>query len=173
MEVAGINLLTFVGFLLTITATVLDLIGFATPNWSKSSTPGVEAYAGLWSYCYTEYIGSDPVCGPISDFGLEEPWFKAVQAVETIGALCLLAASVVIILKLKVFKDKTILKFVCIGCLAAAAVFTLPGVIIYGVKIPGFQMNNIQMEDRFFGFAFVIIAAIIGIVASVLFCLDK
>lgn len=51
---------------------------------------------------------------------LLKAWFKAVQAMEILGFLCLLAAVVVVILKLFVLKDKPILKFVGIGCLATA-----------------------------------------------------
>jgi hypothetical protein len=47
-------------------------------------------------------------------------WFEAVQAMEVLGFLCLLAALVVVILKLFVIKDKAILKWVIVGCLAAA-----------------------------------------------------
>lgn len=39
---------------------------------------------------------------------------------ETLGFLCLIAALVVVILKLFVLKDKPILKWVAVGCLAAA-----------------------------------------------------
>jgi hypothetical protein len=39
---------------------------------------------------------------------------------EVLGFLCLLAALVVVILKLFVIKDKAILKWVIAGCLAAA-----------------------------------------------------
>jgi hypothetical protein len=39
---------------------------------------------------------------------------------EVLGFLCLLAALVVVILKLFVIKDKAILKWVIVGCLAAA-----------------------------------------------------
>lgn len=51
---------------------------------------------------------------------LLKAWFEAVQAMEILGFLCLLAAVVVVILKLFVLKDKPILKFVGIGCLATA-----------------------------------------------------
>lgn len=69
MEVAGINLLTFVGFVLSIVAAVFDLIGFATPYWSSASTSLVEVYAGLWRYCYT--VNSVTTCGSFADFDLE------------------------------------------------------------------------------------------------------
>lgn len=61
MEIAGINLPTFVGFVLTIVAAFFDLIGFATPYWASGSltvTVGVtvvniDANEGLWRYCQT------------------------------------------------------------------------------------------------------------------------
>ncbi|XP_071153219.1 uncharacterized protein [Mytilus edulis] len=170
MEVAGINLLTFVGFVLSIVAAVFDLIGFATPYWSSTSTSGVEVYSGLWRYCVTA-LGST-ACASLGDLDLES-WFKAVQAMEILGFLCLLAAVVVVILKLFVLKDKPILKFVGIGCLATAAAFILLGVVIYGAKISSLQINGVQLDNRHFSFAFVILAAISAIVASVLFGLDK
>ena len=39
---------------------------------------------------------------------------------EVLGFLCLLGALVVVILKIFVLKDKPILKWVAVGCLAAA-----------------------------------------------------
>lgn len=49
-----------------------------------------------------------------------------------------------------------------------SAAFILLGVIIYGAK-----GTSLQTENLHFSFAFVIIAAIIAIVASVLFGIDK
>ncbi|XP_052093874.1 uncharacterized protein LOC127729931 [Mytilus californianus] len=171
MEVAGINLLTFVGFVLTTVAAVLDLIGFVSPYWSTGSGNGIEVNAGLWRYCYSG--SGTSVCGTQGDTFDLESWFKAVQAMETLGFLCLLAAAVVVIIKLKVLKDKPVLKFVGIGCLAAAAAFILLGVCIYGAKINSTEIGSLQMDNLHFAFALVIIAAIIAIVASVLFVLDK
>lgn len=69
MEVAGINLLTFVGFVLSIVAAVFDLIGFATPYWSSTSTSLVKVYSGLWRYCVTA-LGST-ACASVGDLDLE------------------------------------------------------------------------------------------------------
>ncbi|CAC5407457.1 unnamed protein product [Mytilus coruscus] len=173
MEIAGINLLTFVGFVLTIVAAVFDLIGFVTPYWVSGSTTAVvaltsvnvDANEGLWRYCQT--VLGDTTCQSQGDRDVGS-WFEAVQAMETLGFLCLIAAVIVVILKLFVLKDKPVLKAVGIGCLAAAAAFILIGVCVFGAK-----GSSLQTENLHFAFAFVIIAAIIAIVASVLFGLDK
>ncbi|XP_052091371.1 uncharacterized protein LOC127728161 [Mytilus californianus] len=166
MEIAGIHMLTFVGFILTIVALVIDLIGFAAPYWWYIESLNTKRYAGLWKLCFDS--GSSTTCGDFVDSDNLQSWFEAVQAMETIGFLCLIAALVVVILKLFVLKDKPILKWVAVGCLAAAAAFILIGVCIYGGEASTLETDNLH-----FAFAFVIIAAIIAIVASIMFCLDK
>ncbi|XP_063420879.1 uncharacterized protein LOC134706100 [Mytilus trossulus] len=171
MEIAGINLPTFVGFVLTIIAAFFDLIGFATPYWASGSIYAgaargtIDLNEGLWRYCNTESGTTSCVSTGDQNYG---SWFEAVQAMETLGFLCLIAAVIVVILKLFVLKDKPVLKLVGIACLAAAAAFILLGVIVYGAK-----GTSLQTENLHFSFAFVIIAAIIAIVASVLFGIDK
>ncbi|XP_063423217.1 uncharacterized protein LOC134707424 [Mytilus trossulus] len=167
MEIAGIPMLTFVGFILTIVALVIDLIGFAAPYWWYVSVGNAKTYAGLWKYC-GGYSGASTSCVDYVDLENIESWRKAVQAMETIGFLCLIAALVVVILKLFVLKDKPILKWVAVGCLAAAAAFILIGVCIFGGEASTLETDNLH-----FAFAFVIIAAIVAIVASIMFCLDK
>lgn len=58
-----------------------------------------------------------------------------------------------------------------------SAAFILLGVFIYGAKISSFEIptttSSIKLDNRHFSFAFVILAAISAIVASVLFGLDK
>ncbi|VDI31990.1 Hypothetical predicted protein [Mytilus galloprovincialis] len=166
MEIAGIPMLTFVGFILTIVALVIDLIGFAAPYWWYVSSGNIKSYAGLWKLCGG--IGGITSCGDYVDVKNLASWREAVQAMETLGFLCLIAALVVVILKLFVLKDKPILKWVAVGCLAAAAAFILIGVCIFGGEASTLETDNLH-----FAFAFVIIAAIVAIVASIMFCLDK
>ena len=47
MEIAGIPLFTFVGFVLTIASFVFDIIGFAAPYWWKFES----SHGGIWRYC--------------------------------------------------------------------------------------------------------------------------
>lgn len=75
MEIAGINLPTFVGFVLTIVAAFFDLIGFATPYWASGSLTAtasggivlnIDANEGLWRYCQT-VSGGTTECASIGD----------------------------------------------------------------------------------------------------------
>lgn len=166
MEIAGIPMLTFVGFILTIVALVVDLIGFAAPYWWYIETGNTKTYGGIWKLCGDTGVSTS--CADYVDIKNLPSWLEAVQAMETIGFLCLIAALVVVILKLFVLKDKPILKWVAVGCLAAAAAFILIGVCIYGGEAQESYTDNLH-----FAFAFVIIAAIIAIIASIMFCLDK
>ncbi|XP_076092582.1 uncharacterized protein LOC143063991 [Mytilus galloprovincialis] len=165
MEIAGIPMLTFVGFILTIVALVIDLIGFAAPYWTYREIGNGKVYAGIWKSCVS---GGSTICTDYVDVKNLKSWREAVQAMETLGFLCLIAALVVVILKLFVLKDKPILKWVAVGCLAAAAAFILIGVCIFGGEASTLETDNLH-----FAFAFVIIAAIVAIVASIMFCLDK
>ena len=58
MEVAGIPILTFVGFILTIVAFVVDLIGFAAPYWFYFELAGNTIYGGIWKACRTTLAGT-------------------------------------------------------------------------------------------------------------------
>ena len=53
MEVAGIPILRFVAFILTIVALVVDLIGFAAPYWFYLEVGGSTAYGWIWRECAT------------------------------------------------------------------------------------------------------------------------
>ena len=60
MEVAGIPILTFAAFILTIVALVVDLIGFAAPYWFYAKIGSDKSYGGLWKVCGTS--GSTTIC---------------------------------------------------------------------------------------------------------------
>lgn len=60
MEVAGIPILTFVAFISTIVAFVVDLIGFAAPYWFYFELAGKTYNGGIWKACAT--IASTTTC---------------------------------------------------------------------------------------------------------------
>ncbi|VDI06851.1 Hypothetical predicted protein [Mytilus galloprovincialis] len=158
MEVAGIPLFSFISLILTIVAFIIDIVGFATPYWYYREVAGIAIKAGLWKTC-------SPECVNIEN---QKSWQEAVQAMEVLGFICLLVALVVLILKLFVMKDKQMLKLVVMGSLVGAAIFILIGVCIYGGEAEKELKENIH-----FAFAFVIIAAILAIIAAVLLFMDK
>ncbi|CAC5397712.1 unnamed protein product [Mytilus coruscus] len=161
MEVAGVPLFSFISLILTVVAFIIDIVGFATPYWyyrKIAALNDVTYKAGLWKICTPDCI----------NYENSKSWQEAVQAMEVLGFICLLAALVVLILKLFVMKDKQMLKWVVVGSLVGAAIFILIGVCIYGG-----EAEKELKEHIHFAFAFVIIAAIMAIIAAVLLFLDK
>ena len=65
MEVAGIPILTFVAFILTIVALVVDLIGFAAPYWFYLEVGTGTTYGGIWKLCSS--TPSRTECGGYGD----------------------------------------------------------------------------------------------------------
>ncbi|CAG2196187.1 unnamed protein product [Mytilus edulis] len=158
MEVAGVPLFSFISLILTVVALIIDIVGFASPYWFYKTYNGIASKAGLWKTCAPDCVNTEN----------PQSWQEAVQAMEVLGFICLLVALVVLILKLFVMKDKQMLKWVVIGSLVGAAIFILIGVCIYVGEAEKLLKENIH-----FAFAFVIIAAVLAIVAAVLLFMDK
>jgi hypothetical protein len=111
-------------------ASILYVIGFATTEWSVDQN----RHDGLWASC---------TCGQQLRDG-DEDWFKATQAMVTIGLIGLLLAMILACIYLcihSVSKNCTILTLVIVCFLSC--IFMIIGFIIYGVKRPGLSWSYV------------------------------
>lgn len=143
------------GIIITIAAFILHLIGFATPYWYKDGI-----HQGLWLYCGA----NDCVTFP-SQFLSDQ--FKAAQALECLAFIAFLATIVVIVLKLFVMKDQSILYIVMALGNFIAGGFSMLGVIVYGT------LDGVDSSKFHFSFGFCIVAALAAVVAGALIIIGK
>lgn len=154
----GVSKFTIVSTILTAVAFLFQIIGFASPYWTKV---GDNFHEGLWYRCI-HFRTTSSGCGTIK---YKPGWFEATQAFETLGFLALLAALVMILVKRFVMKESMIPVIIRLALQIGAGGCILLGVIIYGSK---------QGSSDYYGFAFIlcIIAAIISLVSGVFTVLD-
>lgn len=145
-------------------ALVVFVIGFATKGWAHNKYGTeisvmsvripvyVEHELGLWAYdvCYTErsidprkylryaryYQCSDSSIGPFIDSLGCGDWYHAVQGIECLGLILMVAALILLFLYFFVqsLKQRKYL-LIIIGLTFGAVVFIILGVGIYGSKI--------------------------------------
>jgi len=124
-------------------ASILYVIGFATTEWSVNNGK----HEGLWASCE---------CGLTQE---DTDWFKATQAMVTIGLIGLLLAMILACIYLcihSVSKNSTILALVIVCFLAC--IFMIVGFIVYGTYRGGLSWS----------FVCTVIACILTFVAGVL-----
>ncbi|KAK2191439.1 hypothetical protein NP493_53g13006 [Ridgeia piscesae] len=124
-------------------ACVLYVIGFSTTAWSITG----HSYRGLWlsCSCYSQ--------------NRVEDWFRAVQAMITIGLIGLLLGMILVCVYMCVHtisKNTTIIALVVICFLSA--IFMLIGFVIYGTKA----------DDLSWSFIVTVIASILCLLAGIL-----
>lgn len=142
--------------ILTSVALLFQIIGFASPYWYNSDN----YHAGLWESCSSGYnfntrSVAEEVC---NQYPAALGWERAVQAFETLGFLALLAAVVVIPLKLFILKDMKILFTARLILLFGAAGCIFLGIIIYGAQSP--------YKKYGFAFGLCIVAGLISLAAG-------
>ncbi|XP_071161457.1 uncharacterized protein [Mytilus edulis] len=145
------------GFIITVSAFVIHLIGFATPYWIKD----YDSHDGLWLVCDDQNHQCLSMSGFVQDLPAK---FKATQALECIAFIAYVAA--VVCASLQTFVMKQRMMYI-VGALTnfVAGGFSLIGCIIFST------IENINTSDLHFSFAFCIIASIGGVAAGVFFIL--
>lgn len=130
-------------FVLLSLSTVLYVIGFATTAWSIDRT----THVGLWEVC---------TCGIQ---GRNADWFRAVQAMITIGLIGLLVSFILACLYMCVHtisKNSTIIALVVVAFVSV--LFMLVGFIVYAANATHLSWS----------FAVTIVASILCLVAGIL-----
>jgi len=130
-------------------ALIFYVLGFATVGWEKHST----SWNGLWMVCTssTDYVYQG------------EDWFKATQAMMTIGLVLLLAGCLTIFIYMfihspSISKSRAIMAFTVMIFIAAA--FMLVGFLLFGIKH--------TRGDLHWSFAFCVIGGIMCVIAGIL-----
>jgi len=134
-------------FICTVISLVLYVIAFATNFWLESSGFSY----GLWENCRC------------SDGSIGAEWFKAVQAMITIGLIGLVICMVFISLYMcvhSISKNTTIVIFVVVAFIAV--VFMLIGFVLIGTKGEGYKLKWSFMLSVVGSF-FCLLAGILGI----------
>ncbi|XP_062603497.1 uncharacterized protein LOC134265268 isoform X2 [Saccostrea cucullata] len=147
---------------LIICATILQLLGLASPYWisdENSLDPGSSydpTYTGLWKKCD---------CKDTDDFLLEHDMpkrqLRTSQAMSILGFLALMLALVLTVTKLFFLKDRTPLLFVAISSVYIGAVSIIMSV---GLFVDNVKSNDEKFKGFEFHFAFAF--CILGMLAA-------
>ncbi|CAD5124793.1 DgyrCDS13055 [Dimorphilus gyrociliatus] len=138
--------------LVSLLACVFNVIGFATSGWSVRKLSSGSYHIGLWEQC---------VCGSNQDYGgsASKSWFKATQAMTTIGLIFLILALLASVFYVFVhIFNKNVCLTAGIVSAALGCLFCLIGLIIFGVK----------EKNHNWSFAFVCISAILSLFGTIL-----
>jgi len=139
-------------FVVLASAAILYVIGFSTVGWeihTLDTHPKVKNQHGLWESCTCRKHDLR-----------EKDWFKATQAMITIGLIGLLVSMILACLYLCVHtisKNSTILALVIVCFITV--IFMLIGVLIFGIE---------RGEHVSWSFALTVIAMVLTLVAGIL-----
>ncbi|GAB1608415.1 uncharacterized protein LOC115213003 [Argonauta hians] len=114
---------------------LLFVIGFASPHWADYD----EQHTGLWKGYFCYITG----CKDVTRIHTNNPdWFKATQALETLGLIALLLAFIILFLYMCVesCRGRNALMAVMISIFAGVA-FIIIGVIIFSTKNHSFTIG--------------------------------
>jgi heme/copper-type cytochrome/quinol oxidase subunit 4 len=138
-------------FVVLCCAIVLFVIGFITHGWSFKRGSSSTTRSGLWESC---------TCSPL---GQRENWFHAVQAMMSIGLICLLIAFLLIAIYMcvhTVSKNSTIIALVCVCFISA--IFMIVGFIIFAVE-------KLRLEETLsWSFAITVLSSILCVIAGII-----
>lgn len=130
-----------------IIATIFYALGFATVGWINTG----DTWVGLWLTC-TSHSDSRSTSG----------WFKATQAMITIGLILLIGAMITIFLYMFIHSfslNKTALIQAFAAMAFAAVLFMLIGFIIFGAE---------AKKDLNWSYAFCVIGSVFCLAAGIL-----
>ena len=144
------------GFILTVVSFLIQFIGFVTPYWayiSSDDSDDTTNYYGLWLRCKLKKGASE--CKSIScdDENACSGSFIAARYMASLNFIILLAAVVILALKMFVIKDKPILRSVGVSCCFIAGTFGLITTIAFAAQ------HGLDAEYLNFSFSFCVIAA--------------
>uniref|UniRef100_K1QBJ6 Uncharacterized protein n=1 Tax=Magallana gigas TaxID=29159 RepID=K1QBJ6_MAGGI len=130
-----------IGLVLTICAFIFQLIGLASPYWTFAESEGYKGYLGLWKFCIYSKV-------------LDTNWLEAVRATSILGSLLVLAAIVMLILRMFVMQDRNPVLFAAIGTtfvgeISSGRPFPVPGQKTLFPRDPknGKHLNNQTLWD--------------------------
>ncbi|XP_053398591.1 uncharacterized protein LOC123556398 [Mercenaria mercenaria] len=126
-----------IGTLVLFVSFILHVVGFSIARWAtinlsySGSKVRSSYHAGLWQHCGCVELGVENcVCNSRSG---DPAWFKAVQAMETLGLIGLIITGI-ISLSLLCYKQTMTTKNINIFLLAVSGICIVIGLIIFGVE---------------------------------------
>ena len=141
------------GFILTGVSFLIQFIGFVTPYWTYESKDDITTHKGLWLKC----DGAKDITSTCKSISCDDDHactgsLIIARFIASLSFGMLLAAVIIVALKVFVFKDKPIIRFTIVFCFIAGTC-ALIATISYGADA------DIEAEHLNFSFAFYIIAA--------------
>ncbi|OWF56759.1 uncharacterized protein LOC110459122 [Mizuhopecten yessoensis] len=150
-------------------ASILQIVGLATPNWSSALTPAGDASIsssfGLWKFCFSALGKSD--CDSYPD---AEDWLKICRAFAVIGVLAVIGATVLEVLCTLALSKATHKIVFILATLAAfvGAASIILAAIIWGAKTSDLG-TGITLD---WSFALSILAGVLAGIGGLLVALD-
>nr|XP_034336550.1 uncharacterized protein LOC105346258 [Crassostrea gigas] len=162
-----------IGLVLTICAFIFQLIGLASPYWTFAESEGYKGYLGLWKFCIYSKVLDTSKC---TDWPLIPDWLEAVRATSILGSLLVLAAIVMLILRMFVMQDRNPVLFAAIGTTFVGAISILISIAVYASKGDELSKEDAVIQgasaDYHFAFAFCILAMLAALGAGAIMMIE-
>ena len=139
------------GFILTGVSFLIQFIGFATPYWEYTSIRDGTVNRGLWLWC-SSYKGKSNCISRCDDTNACPFSLVIARITASLSFGMLLAAVVILVAKVSVFKDKPIIKTAIVFCFVGGTC-ALIATIAYGAD------SGVETKHLSFSLAFCVIAA--------------
>ncbi|OWF46633.1 uncharacterized protein LOC110455464 isoform X2 [Mizuhopecten yessoensis] len=144
---------------------LLFVIAFATTGWMVYTAYGYDRANGLWEF--KDCTGRGCVSGDVNPNRLMNDWYRATQAMECFGLICIVIATFLLLLYFFVASCKRR------NALLATIVFTFAsvGFIVIGIAIFASKFDNYGYEVGW-SMGLAIAAAILAFVAGIMEVLE-
>lgn len=152
------------GLVLTLTATVLHIIGFATTYWLVVTTVLANVHSGIWKSC---------VAGLCVDIDTHaDNYFKSVQAMECLALVAIVLASASALVGLLVKTGWSVKRMVQISGFLniLAAICIIIGLAIFGDKFIK-PLHDLATVEVGYSLILCAVAGAMALVAGVVFTL--
>nr|XP_011447940.2 uncharacterized protein LOC105342652 [Crassostrea gigas] len=127
--------IAYLSFSLIVLCLILHIVVLSVPSWVLYSNGVYSSYFGLWRYCYGNVGGETCVSTIGNPSVFNQGWYVAVQALQCLSLIVILAAAVCSGISVFLSIHERILNMTTIILMNTAAVFILIGSIIFGSRV--------------------------------------
>ncbi|XP_061188271.1 uncharacterized protein LOC133196376 [Saccostrea echinata] len=159
--------IAYLSFSLIVFCLVLHVIVFSVPSWVYYNNGEYSTYFGLWILC-SGVVRSETCASTIGHPSFSnQGWFQAVQVLECLGLVAIVAATACSFVSIFLSKAERILNYATFILMNTAAVFILIGSIIFGARVNSIPSTVMLANYLFVPYGFNIVCGALCSVAGV------
>ncbi|XP_062597122.1 uncharacterized protein LOC134258587 [Saccostrea cucullata] len=159
--------IAYLSFSLIVVCLLLQIIVFSVPSWVYYNNGQYSTYFGLWTLC-SGMVGRETCASTIGHPSFfNQEWFQAVQALECLGLVAIVAAIICSFISIFLSKAERILNYATFILMNTAALFILIGAIIFGARVNSIPSTVLLANYLFVPYGFNIVCGALCSVAGV------